>query len=128
MARKEVIYMAKRNKQSDERQVLKVPRELITREEYARRKKVWQDIYAKARQGEVYKRCLQMQEAIKTGNRAVIRQLQAENAERILNGSYTTKPAFEDPDLDFVYGRIGIRENWEEKIKKAKSEGITIKT
>jgi len=30
--------------------------------------------------------------------------------------------------LDFVYGRIGIRENWEEKIKKAKSEGKTIQT
>jgi len=55
-----------------------------------------------------------MQEAIKTGNRAVIHQLQTENAERILNGNYTTRPAFEDPDLDFVYGRIGIKENWED--------------
>jgi len=113
---------------SKNKETLRVPKELVTKEEYARRKKIWQDIYAKARQGEAYKRCLQMQEAIKTGNRVMIRQLQAENAERILNGSYTTKPAFEDPDLDFVYGRIGIRENWEEKIKKAKSEGKTIQT
>jgi hypothetical protein len=69
-----------------------------------------------------------MREAIRTGNRAMIHKLQAENAERILNGNCTTKPAFEDPDLDFVYGRIGIKENWEEKIEKAKSEGITIQT
>ena len=120
--------MAKRNKQPDQKQILKVPKELITREEYARRKKVWQDIYAKARQSETYKRYLQMREAIRTGNRAVIHQLRAENAERILNSNYNAKPAFEDPDLDFIYGRIGIKENWDDKIEKAKSEGVTIQT
>ena len=122
-----MIYMAKRNKQPDEKQILKVPKELITREEYTRRKKVWQDIYAKARQGESYKRCLQMQEAVRTSNRAVIDKLRSENAERILNDSYP-KPVFEDPDLDFVYGRIGIKENWTEKIKKAENEGVSIQT
>ncbi|MCL5432307.1 MAG: hypothetical protein M1484_04440 [Patescibacteria group bacterium] len=120
--------MAKRTKQTDEKQILKVPKELISREEYARRKRVWQDIYAKARQGEAYKRCLQMQEAIQTNNIAMMCKLRAEYAERILNGNDIPKPAFEDPDLDFVYGRIGIKENWEDKIEKAKKEGATIKT
>lgn len=85
---------------SKNKEILRVPKELISREEYAMRKRVWQDIYAKARQGEEYKRCLQMKEAIRTGNRAMILKLRAEHAERILNGNDIPKPAFEDPDLD----------------------------
>lgn len=120
--------MAKRTKQTDEKQVLKIPKELISREEYARRKEAWQEIYAKSYQSEAYKQYLQMREAIRTGNKALIHKLQAEIAERRLDGNCLPKPSFEDPDLDMVYGRIGIKENWEEKIEKAKSEGVTIKT
>jgi hypothetical protein len=57
----------------------------------------------------------------------MIHKLRAEITERQLNGNYLQKPSFEDPDLDMVYGRIGLKENWEEKIEKAKNDGLTIK-
>lgn len=118
--------MAKRITQSDNKTTAKIPQELITAEEFSRRKRIWQDIYVKARQGEAYKRCLQMQEAIRTGNRAMIYELRSKAAERIANGNTLSKPAFEDPDLDMVYGRIGIKEYWDNKIEKA--ESIAVKT
>jgi len=118
--------MAKRNKQPDEKQTLKVPKELITREEYARRKKVWQDIYTKARQGVSYQRYLRMKEAVKTGDFATIRKIRAEIDNARINGRGRSEPPFPDPDLEVVYGRLGIKENWEDKIEKAKSEGVTI--
>jgi len=118
--------MAKRNKQSDEKQTLKVPKELITRGEYARRKKVWQDIYAKARQGISYQCFLRMKEAVKTGYFATIRKIRAEIDNARINGRGHSEPPFPDPDLEMVYGRLGIKENWEDKIEKAKSAGATI--
>lgn len=120
--------MAKRITQSDNKTTAKIPQELITAEEFSRRKRIWRDIYAKARQSEAYKRCLQMQEAVRTGNKTVIHKLRAEATERIANGDSISKPAFEDPDLDMVYGRIGIKEYWDDKIKKTESESIAVKT
>lgn len=120
--------MAKRNKQPDQKQILKVPKELITREEYTRRKKIWQDIYVKARQGISYQRFLRMKEAVRTGDIATVRRVRAEIDSARINGRGHPEPPFPDPDLEMVYGRLGIKENWEDKIEKAKSEGATIQT
>jgi len=118
---------AKRSK-SDEKQILKVPKELVTAAEFARRRKIWQDIYAKARKGVSYQRFLRMKEAVRVGDIATIRKIRAEIDNARINGRGNTEPPFPDPDLEMVYGRIGIKENWEDKIKKAKSEGVTIQT
>ncbi len=120
--------MAKRNKQSDEKQTLKIPKELITAAEYQRRRKVWQDIYAKARQGVAYQRFLRMKEAVRTGDIATERKIRAEIDNARINGRGYSEPPFPDPDLEMVYGRLGIKENWEDKIEKAKSEGAVIQT
>lgn len=120
--------MAKRNKQPDEKQTFKVPKELITREEYTRRRSVWQDIYAKARQGATYQRFLRMKEAVRTGDIATVRKIRAEIENARINGRGYSEPPFPDPDLEMVYGRLGIKENWEDKIEKAKTEGVTIQT
>jgi len=120
--------MAKRNKQSDEKQILKVPKELITRQEYTRRKKIWQDIYVKARQGISYQRFLRMRKAVKVGDIATTRKIRAEIDNARINGIDHPEPPFPDPDLEMVYGRLGIKENWEDKIEKAKSERVTIQT
>jgi len=112
--------MAKRNKQPNEKQVLKVPKELITAEEFARRKKVWQDIYAKARQGISYQRYLRMKEAVRTGDIATIRKIRTEIANARVNGRSASEPPFPDPELEMVYGRLGVKEYWDKKL----SEGI----
>lgn len=118
---------AKRSK-TEEKQVLKVPRELVTAVEFARRRKIWQDIYAKARQGVSYQRFLKMREVVKVGDIATIREIRAEIDNARINGRGYPEPPFPDPDLEMVYGRLGIKENWEDKIEKAKSEGATIQT
>jgi hypothetical protein len=111
----------------DEQKVLVVPDELITVAEYARRKKVWQDIYAKARQSKSYERFLKMRAAVKAGDMATVKKIRAVITEERINGSVIPEPPFPDPEVESVYGRVGIKEVWDEKIEKAKSEGVTIK-
>lgn len=120
--------MAKRKKDTDEKQVLKIPKELITAAEFARRRKIWQDIYAKARQGVSYQRFSRMREAVKVGDVVTIRKIQAEIDNSRINSRGNTELPFPDPELEMVYGRIGIKENWDGKIEKAKSERVTIQT
>jgi len=119
-----VIDVAKRITQTNTKTTAKVPQELITAEEFARRKKIWQDIYAKARQGVSYQRYLRMREAVRTGDIATIRRIRAEIANARINGRGSSEPPFPDPELEMVYGRLGVKEYWDNKIEKAESIAI----
>jgi len=101
--------MAKRNRQPDKKQVLRIPKELISSQEFSRRKRAWQECYANARESEAYKRFLCMREARDKGD-------------------YNSKPPFPDPNLEMTYGRLGVKEYWEKKIQEAKGKGMEIKT
>lgn len=114
--------MAKRITQTNTKTVAKVPQELITAEEFARRKKIWQDIYAKARQGISYQRYLRMREAVQTGDIATIRRIRAEIANARINGRAAPEPPFPDPELEMVYGRLGVKEYWDKKVNEATVE------
>jgi len=111
--------MAKRITQTNTKTIAKVPQELINAEEFARRKKIWQDIYAKARQGISYQRYLRMREAVRTGDIATIRRIRAEIANARINGRIASEPPFPDPELEMVYGRLGVREYWDKKLNEA---------
>jgi hypothetical protein len=111
--------MAKRITQANTKTTTKVPQELITAEEFARRKKIWQDIYAKARQGISYQRYLRMREAVQTGDIATIRRIRAEIADARINGRTAPEPHFPDPELEMVYGRLGVKEYWDKKLDEA---------
>jgi len=120
--------MAKRNRQPDKKQVLRIPKELISSQEFSRRKRAWQECYANARESEAYKRFLRMREAVKNGDMATVRRLRAEISEVRDKGDYNSKPPFPDPNLEMTYGRLGVKEYWEKKIQEAKGKGMEIKT
>jgi len=116
--------MAKRITQTNTKTTAKVPQELITAEEFARRKKIWQNIYVKARQGISYQRYLHMREAVRTSDIATIKRIRAEIANARVNGRAASEPPFPDPELEMVYGRLGVKEYWDNKIEKAESIAI----
>ena len=119
--------MAKREKQN-KKQVLIVPKELISSQEFSKRKRAWQECYANARESEAYKRFLRMREAVKNGDMATVRRLRAEISEVKDKGDYNSKLPFPDPNLETTYGRLGVSEYWEKKIQEAKEKGMEIKT
>lgn len=118
---------AKRSKKN-EKQVLKVPKELISASEFAKRKRVWEQHYTKAKESDGYKRLIKQKQALRDGNMAAVKKLAWEAREAITNGTVTPQPPFPDPDLERLYGRLGVKEYWKKKIQEAKEKGMEIKT
>jgi len=127
--KKEVADMAKAKRLTkDKKQVLKVPKELISANEFARRTKVWEQHYDKAKESEGYKQLMKQRQALKEGDMAKFRKLAQEAREAITNGKVSNQPPFPDPNLEKLYGRLGIKEYWEKKIQEAEEGGMEIKT
>ena len=118
--------MAKRRKKK--KQVLKVPKELISASEFARRKRVWQQHYDKAQESDAYKLLMKQRQALKEGDMVKFRKLAQEAKEAVENGKVNSQPPFPDPNLEKLYGKLGIKEHWDKKIKEAEEKGIGIKT
>lgn len=114
--------MAIIKRKTAEQKTQKPPQELITATEFAYRKRVWGEYYAKARQSQSYQRFLEQQVALKRGDIATVRRIAAEAREDLLNGRFLPKPPFPDPDLERVYGRLGIKEVWERQLEIATKE------
>lgn len=100
----------------------KPPQELVTAVEFARRKRVWGEYYAKARQSHSYQRFLEQRAAFKQGDMATVRRIATEAREDLLNGNFLPKPPFPDPDLERVYGRLEIKEIWDKQQTNINSE------
>jgi len=93
----------------------KPPQELVTAAEFARRKRVWGEYYAKAQQSHSYQKFLEQRAAFKRGDMTTIRRIATEARGDLLNGNFLPKPLFPDPDLERVYGRLGIKEVWDKQ-------------
>lgn len=111
--------MAIIKRKSAEQKTQKPPQELITSAEFAYRKRVWNEYYTKARQSRTYQRFLEQRAAFKQGDMATVRRIAAEAREDLLSGRFLPKPPFPDPDLERVYGRLGIKEVWEKQLELA---------
>lgn len=102
----------------------KPPQELITAAEFVYRKRVWGEYYDKSKQSQSYQRFLEQRAAFKQGDMATVRRIAAEAREDLLNGRFLPKPPFPDPDLERVYGRLGIKEVWEKQLELAVKDSL----
>lgn len=111
----------------DKKQVLKVPKELISASEFVRRTKVWKNHYKKIPESKNYKRLTRQMSALRKGDMDTFRKLARGEEKSIVNGNSNPKPPFPDPYFEQLYGRLGIKENWENKIQEAKEKEMEIK-
>ncbi|GEM_PF-1676166 len=94
----------------EEKKVLRVPDLLITPYEFNRRKRIWDEYYAKVKTTHAYKRFIKQNEAFKNGDFVTVKRLALEAKQEIIDGKHELiKPTFPDPELERVYGRLGIR-------------------
>jgi len=104
----------------------KTPDILISWNEFNRRKKIWEEYYKKVPETRAYKRFIEQKEALKKGNLDVVKRLAQEAKQQIIYGtSELSKPSFPDPEVEMVYGRLGIKK--EDIVSKAQeifSEGV----
>jgi len=112
---------------SKAKEVLRVPKELISAKEFARRKSIYEQYYQRVREGEVSKKFFKQREALRNGDMATFKRLQQEIADDRFDGKMIPAPPFPNPEIESVYGRLGISEYWEQKIQEAKGKGVEIK-
>lgn len=113
---------------SKEKEMLRVPKELISAKEFARRRSVYEQYYQKVRESEISKKFFKQREALRNGDMATFKRLQQEIADDRFNGKMIPAPPFPNPEIESVYGRLGVSEYWEQKVQEAKEKGMEIKT
>lgn len=113
---------------SKEKEVLRVPKELISAKEFTRRESIYEQYYQRVREGEVSRKFFKQREALQNGDMATFKKLQEEIADVRFNEKMIPAPPFPNPQIESVYGRLGVSEYWEQKIQEAKEKGVEIKT
>ncbi len=121
--------MAIKRVSKDQQKPLVIPKELITSSEFGFRKRAWDDYYAKARESYAAQRFFLQRDALRAGDIAAVKAFAEEARQELLNGTASTipMPSFPDPELEMIYGRLGIKEVWDERVGKAQEEGREIK-
>lgn len=95
----------------EEKKTVRTPEVLISVAEFNKRKVAWNEYYGRVRNTRAYHRFVEQRNAYKSGDKQTFNRLYEEAKQARIDGiSELAKPPFPDPDVERVYGRLGIGE------------------
>lgn len=113
-------------KNDKDKKKLVVPFEIITSDEYDKRVKAYEKIYEDARKSKAFERYQKMREAWKAKKWDEVKKLKEEAHKEVMENEREDPLPYPDPDIAKMKGELGVKEFWEQQIKKAIEDGKEI--